>query len=281
MTILESFKEAEIRQIERKYALLTHTSSDPNPDFTCKSIYGIVPLNQTKMAERIIAALLNYISSANLEPGCKLPSEKELGEILQVGNQSLRQALMILQTLGLAQSQHGAGWFVKKFDPTSSLQILSPVFEKFGGNNIFQILDTRLTIEPQIACLAAEHISGKGLAELSQAMQQLHILGTRIQEMQEYDEDYINYGRCDQMFHNILAQECKNNILAMLNAILSKTFDTVRFRIFIVRIEEPLHQHQAIYNAVSRHDSRAAEEAMRLHIEDTRQLFRNHRHLLQ
>jgi DNA-binding FadR family transcriptional regulator len=50
---------------------------------------------------------------------------------------------------------------------------------------------------------------------------------------------------------------------------------------FMVRVEEPLQQHQAIYDAVSRHDSRAAEEAMRFHIEDTRQLFRNHRHLLQ
>ncbi len=281
----QNLKEIQKKAHDRQYGIVSGAAQLAAQETTAaapkKDIYSIGPLNQPKMAERIVAALVDYISSANLEPGHKLPSEKELSDILQVGNRSLREALMILQALGLIQSRHGAGWFVEKFDPTSSLRILSPVFEKFGGNDVFQILDTRLTIEPQIAYLAAENISERGLEKLSQAMAKMNELGMKIKQKREYNEDYVTYGRHDQSFHNILALECKNNILAMLSTILSETFDVVRFRMFMVRIEEPLQQHQAVYEAVCRHDSRAAEEAMRFHIEDTRQLFRNHRHLLQ
>jgi len=281
----QNLREIRNKAIDRSYGTVAgggiRAARDVSPSLPKKDIYSIGPLSQPKMAERIVAALVDYISSANLEPGHKLPSEKELSEILQVGNRSLREALMILQALGLVQSRHGAGWFVEEFDPTSSLRILSPVFEKFGGGDVFQILDTRLTIEPQVAYLAAEHISEGGLDKLSRAMNQMKELGERIMREKQYNETYMAYGRHDQAFHVILSQECANTILAMLSTILSETFDVVRFRMFMVRVEEPLQQHQAIYDAVCRHDSRAAEEAMRLHIEDTRQLFRNHRHLLQ
>jgi GntR family transcriptional repressor for pyruvate dehydrogenase complex len=246
-----------------------------------KGIQGITPLSQPKMAERIVASLVDYISSTNLEPGHKLPSEKELSKVLQVGNRSLREALMILQALGLVQSRHGAGWFIEKFEPSTSLRILSPVFEKFGGSDIFQILDTRLTIEPQIAYLAAENISEEGLKKLSHTMDEMNYLGQKVLKEQQYNDDYITYGRYDQMFHNILALECKNNILAMLSTILSETFDVVRFRIFMVRIQEPLKQHQAIHDTICARDSRKAEQAMRFHIEDTRELFIQNKHLLE
>ena len=44
-------------------------------------IPGLNPLSQPKMAERIVSALVDYISSAKLPPGHKLPSEKLMLEI--------------------------------------------------------------------------------------------------------------------------------------------------------------------------------------------------------
>ncbi len=244
-------------------------------------IHSLNPLIQPKMAERIVNALVDYISSAQLPAGHKLPSEKELSDILHVGNRSLREALMIMQALGVVQSKHGAGWFVDKFDPTTSLRILSPIFEKFSGSDMFQILDTRLTIEPRIAYLAAENISEDGLKKFTEIMDTMLVLGPQIEKQNELTEMYDTYRMLDQQFHDILAYECQNNILAMLSTVLRGAFVTVHFRIPVIRIQPPLQHHQNIFEAVKAGQAQAAERAMRVHLADTLDFYHAHTDLMR
>jgi len=254
----------------------------PNPPKKPKlSIEGLNPLSQTKMSERIVNALVDYISGAQLPPGHKLPSERELSKILEVGNRSLREALMIMQALGVVQSRHGAGWFVDTFNPTTSLRILSPIFEKFSGSDMFQILDTRLTIEPRIAYLAAENISEEGLEQLADIMARMNERGPQIAKEADLTQDYDDYRMWDQRFHDILAYECKNNILAMISTVLRGTFFTVHYRIPVIRIQPPLQHHQNIFDAIHAHQAQAAEQAMRVHLVDTLDFFGNHTDLLR
>ena len=157
-----------------------------------KTVHLEVP-NRTEL---IVSALIEYISLAGMEPGHKLPSSDKLCEILGVVSRSLREALISLKSLGVVQSRHGTGWFIEKFDPVNSLRFLSPLIQNFSGADLEQIIDTRLTIEPRIAKLAAENISQQGMEDLSWIFQQMKESTSEIgifknRDIYIFDELYI------------------------------------------------------------------------------------------
>ena len=54
------------------------------------------PITKTRLSEEAIEQIKELIVSENLEPGSKLPSERDLVEALSVGRSSIREALRIL-----------------------------------------------------------------------------------------------------------------------------------------------------------------------------------------
>ncbi|MDF2670219.1 MAG: GntR family transcriptional regulator [Paenibacillus sp.] len=64
-----------------------------------------------------------YMITNRLQPGAKLPTERDLAEMLGVSRTVVREALGTLETLGYIIKQQGKGIFVKKPD-------LSPLFHE-------------------------------------------------------------------------------------------------------------------------------------------------------
>ena len=60
-----------------------------------------------------------------MEPGTKLPSERELSEMLAVSRNILREALSALSAEGIIAKQVGRGTFVEEFDKEVALASLS------------------------------------------------------------------------------------------------------------------------------------------------------------
>lgn len=60
----------------------------------------------------IVQELRQLIEQQNIQPGDKLPSERVLTELLQVGRSSVREALRSLELLGLIETKHGGGTFL-------------------------------------------------------------------------------------------------------------------------------------------------------------------------
>jgi GntR family transcriptional regulator len=56
------------------------------------------------------------IASAQLGPGRRLPSERQLAKQLDAGRTTIRLVLMKLATEGLIRSEHGRGYFVTNAD---------------------------------------------------------------------------------------------------------------------------------------------------------------------
>lgn len=205
--------------------------------------------------ERILSALVDFIHDAGLKDGDRLPPEKQLCEIFGVGTRSLREALIGLRTLGLVQSQQGTGWYVKQFNPAISLQFLSAVIKNFSRADLQEIMTTRLANEPVITAMAAEKISEEGLAKLKQALT----------VMQQTASD-LEFRFHDRKFHDILAQECGNSIMAMISSILTGLFYAGQLLPKHGDHLRILQQHQAIFDAVRSHSPENAEKAMTTHL---------------
>src|SRR5688572_15508990 len=70
---------------------------------------GFQPVPQRRAFEEIFFQIENAILEGRLGVGDRLPPERELAEIFQVSRPSVREALRVLETLGVLSSRRGTG----------------------------------------------------------------------------------------------------------------------------------------------------------------------------
>lgn len=251
--------------ISRRYSAVV--PSDENKPAMSGASYELEMVDAPpKQPELIVNVLAKYIVKSGMKPGDKLPAGRELSRILGVASCSLREALIILQTLGVIQARHGSGWYISQFDPSTSLYMLAPIVESFSGMEVYEIMETRIINEPRIARLAAQNITPPLKNQLQEAFEKMKGVGY-------YDEGFRRY---DRLFHNTLAQASGNRMLAMLSSILSGLYfseewwNVSRYVPEDHNIENYFHltvaEHQKIFDAVMAGNGEAAESAMLDHI---------------
>lgn len=72
-----------------------------------------------------ISKIRTLIVQDALEPGDRLPSERELAETLSISRASVREALRALSFLGIVETKHGGGTFLCEQDRHRYIEILS------------------------------------------------------------------------------------------------------------------------------------------------------------
>ncbi|GMQ94778.1 MAG: GntR family transcriptional regulator [Acidimicrobiia bacterium] len=98
----------------------------------------------TLSAYRVLAGA---IESAHVQPGERLPSEREMAEAVGVSRQTLRKALSSLEDEGIVWSEPGRGWFVRAdplSDSSSTLQSFTSLAAERGLRAGAQILLTNV-----------------------------------------------------------------------------------------------------------------------------------------
>jgi GntR family transcriptional repressor for pyruvate dehydrogenase complex len=80
-----------------------------------KKNYGIQSL--PRMFEEVTRQIIYYINEEKLEPGSKLPTERQLSELLQVSRSSVREGIRVLEILRYLDSRQGEGTFVSTAPP--------------------------------------------------------------------------------------------------------------------------------------------------------------------
>jgi len=217
-------------------------------------------VERSPLVEKVVTALVEYITASNLFPGNKLPSETKLAGMFGVSRLALREALIRLKALGLIEARHGAGWFIRKFEPADNFRLLSPLLKHFTGADLNQMMQVRMILEPAIAASAAENISQAGLAKLKANLAGMEkTIGER--------ERFIEF---DMEFHSTLASECGNAILTVLCAMLTDIGRSAQwaYKDSKDNRKRSLEFHRAVYESAASGSASRAERAMREHIQD-------------
>lgn len=76
----------------------------------------IAPIPHHTLAGTVAGRLAGWLLDGSLEPGDRLPSERELMTRLAVSRATLREALTALAESGLIEARPGVGWFAKALD---------------------------------------------------------------------------------------------------------------------------------------------------------------------
>ena len=70
------------------------------------------PVHKTRASRAIEAQVRALIAGIRAQPGDRLPSERVLAQALGVGRSTLREAVRVLEVVGLIDVRPGAGTFV-------------------------------------------------------------------------------------------------------------------------------------------------------------------------
>ena len=71
--------------------------------------------NSTTMEyQKAIDYIFQMIKDGKLIVGSKIPSERDIAEMLGIGRNSIREAISILRGMGLIESVHGSGNYIAK-----------------------------------------------------------------------------------------------------------------------------------------------------------------------
>ena len=120
-----------------------------------KSDFEVVRRN--KVYEEV-AKQIERLILKKLQPGDKLPSERELAEMLRVSRSSIRDAIRGLELMGLVEPRQGAGTIVREISAESLVNPFADALKR-RQELVSELLDFRRMLEPPLAARAATHAS--------------------------------------------------------------------------------------------------------------------------
>ncbi|HMN31501.1 MAG TPA: FadR/GntR family transcriptional regulator [Caldilineaceae bacterium] len=227
-------------------------------------LLGLDRVQKINIKDFALEQLKRYILSGVTAPGERLPSERELAEQLGVGRNSVREALKILEAVGLVEAHIGEGTFITAQVGATFGRTVGYSLALWGGA-IVEILDARQAIEIEAARLAAERSTGEDLLALQVEVERMAVANS-----------FAAYLAADMNFHRLIGKGTHNEIVAH---IVSNLIDLLE-EVLREAHTEPLRMdaegsgtHQAIYAAIMRRDAPAAAEMMRQHLHFTIELW--------
>jgi DNA-binding GntR family transcriptional regulator len=195
------------------------------------------------MPEDGYAELREAIISGRLQPNERLV-EAELSRELSVGRAAVRTVLARLQQEGLVEHERHRGARVRLV----------------GEREAVEILEARAVLEG----LAARHAAERADAAAVQSLEAI------IEEMRSRLAAGDLLGASDQnaMLHGRLLEISEHPTAARLISGLRSQLVRFQYRTILLpgRSEHSLGEHEAIVEAVARHDAKGAETAMRTHL---------------
>lgn len=207
--------------------------------------------------KQIVELLREQILNGTLKEGDALPSERELALRFDVSRVPVREALKILEYLGIVRYVRGKGVFVQRANLGQFFSMVGPMMME-APNILSDLFDVRLILETHAAALAARLCAEEDL----EAMEK---------DLLEMAED-VRAGRHVEQasldFHSRILAASHNRVLEMINLFLGELHrHSRRYSLWNrERQEEALHYHQNIFAKIRARDPEGAANAMREHL---------------
>lgn len=213
-----------------------------------------------RRSEGILNALEEMIVTGEVQPGDRLPTERELAERFGVGRNSVREAIRQLSMLGLVEAYQGGGTFVAQ---TTSASLVRPFLNvvQFGGATADKIMEFRIIFEPAVAALAAMRARQDDLVGLQEALEAFETA------IAAGSDDAAGQ---DTRFHHLVAAATGNAVFAAIESALMELLHAFRQQALLRAAYNPgdaaVHGHRDVYERIATGDAHGAADAMRAHL---------------
>jgi DNA-binding GntR family transcriptional regulator len=202
------------------------------------------------LADDVYGAIFNKLMSLDISPGARITVDALVRE-LEVSQTPIREALGRLEGEGLVVKTHLVGY-------SAAPQITRRRFD--------EIYELRLLVEPDGARRAAARIGKEQMRKLKDTADQMR----KVDSIRE-KSSYFRFARLDGELHDMVMEIAGNELIRETLSHLHTHFHIFRLMFHARVTEEALAEHEALLAALSARDEAGAEQAMRDHIERSRQ----------
>ncbi|MFA9431903.1 FadR/GntR family transcriptional regulator [Egicoccus sp. AB-alg2] len=218
------------------------------------------PVTGTRMSSEIVSQVIALIRGGRLQPGDRLPAERELAETFGVSRVTVRDALRVLEAMGLVDIRVGSagGAFVTTPSPSVVGESLSNMLF-MGTFEPEQIAETRLVVELGILDLVLERVTDEDIARLRDLCRQ----SREKLEQDEYDT------KLSVQFHAELARAAHNPAVVMLAETFSGPLSMAAVRATEVRRDahkRTVEEHEALVEYLADRNAEGARDVLITHL---------------
>ena len=224
----------------------------------------IKSIQTKKIYKNIVEQIVYLIREGSLKCGDKLPPERTLAEMLDVSRASLREALSVMEIMGIVDIRPGEGSFVSDFNIQPFLSLILPLLLKESGTED-DLIEFRMLIEITGMQLVVKNADNN--------KEHLETLRNILAAMEENLDDAEAGARLDVQFHSTLFEMSGNTVLTRVLEYIGFILEnTVKFNRSLILKEsdmakEILKCHMNIYDAIEKRDAELAKNAMEKHFQ--------------
>jgi GntR family transcriptional repressor for pyruvate dehydrogenase complex len=212
--------------------------------------------DRTLMVGHAVVALRDYILNSKLEPGTVLPPERDMAKAVGVSRFSMREALRVLQVLGLIDISQGRRTRVagNSLSPVTSLLALT--LRRSGAPKI-HLIEARQSLEGYIARMAAVRAQPSHVEALHDTITAMRDHWNKLSACVEKDLE----------FHSTLVKASGNVAFEIMLAPLVELLrdqrtETIRYS----GVDHVIQSHARILSAVEGKNPDLAERYMDEHL---------------
>ncbi|MGC8464010.1 MAG: FadR/GntR family transcriptional regulator [Acidimicrobiales bacterium] len=208
------------------------------------------------LADRIVARIEELIVAEQLQPGDRLPAEREMARLLGVSRPALREAVKTLEAHGRVVVKHGQGVFVGEGEGDTIRSRLAHL-----EVSLAELFAMRQVLEVPAAAWAAANATTEEIDSLRAAFE-------AEEEARREPIDFDRLGRLDAAFHLRIVEMAKNRFLLQTLGILQEMLASGMDTTLAIpgRVEQSRHDHRVLFEAIRSRDPEAARAAAAAHI---------------
>lgn len=216
------------------------------------------PVLRGSVSDLVSNQILSIIKSEKLKPGDRLPSERDLSQMLNVARPSLREALRSLQARGKLEIRHGSGVYVA--EPQTEQEIRASVYAE--EVSLEELYEMREVLEVPAARWASQRADSDRIAAIETALSNVTA------EELSGEPDWQHLRRLDAEFHLSIVQAAGNRFLTSVQDVLHTIINTGMQNSLMQpgRLDEASMEHRDIFDAIKNGDSARAVNAVQIHI---------------
>lgn len=212
---------------------------------------------------RLITAFKSMIADGTVSAGQRLPPERDLAESFGVARSSLRQALKVLEIMGVISQRVGDGTYLN----SGAAAILGEPMEfliLLDGITFHELMEARLIVEPELTARAAERATAEDIKELRGVLT----------AMEEAREDHARFVAQDLLFHHTIFRIAANRVCGLMFTVVHQSLaKLIQLTSQVVPKEHTLGLHRRIFHAIRKRDPDEARRRMTEHLVDARGLL--------
>lgn len=218
----------------------------------------IRPVSRTTISDEIVDQIIGLIERGELQPGQRLPSERELCVRFGSGRSSLREALRCLSIVGVLQARVGDGTSVA----VDTGKFLGKVLQWrmiTERHDIENLMEVRIALEGLTA----------GSVARNRTSDDINVLRSLLEKMKPAVSDHKRFLALDVEFHLALARASGNSLaldlITMIRGQLARTLG----RMLTLPDARPLSldEHVRIVRRIEERNDEGARNAMYAHLQ--------------